>query len=137
MVLLASVAFGLSFASYGALLVPFLMLLFVFGIALGVMACALVLRWGPAAEWFIWPIPALISPFVGVFYPLSTLPKWMQAIGHLIPPSYIFEGMRTILAKRAPPVTMLWCWPRCWTDCFCCWAFGCSREPIVTRCARA
>ncbi len=109
MVLLASVAFGLSFASYGVLLIPFLMLLFVFGIALGVMACALVLRLGPAAEWFIWPIPALISPFVGVFYPLSTLPKWMQMVGHLFPPSYIFEGMRTILAKGAPPVEMLWC----------------------------
>jgi ABC-2 type transport system permease protein len=108
MVLLASAAFGLSFASYGVLLVPFLMLLFVFGIALGVMACALVLRLGPAAEWFIWPIPALISPFVGVFYPMSTLPQWMQAVGHLIPPSYIFEGMRAVLTGGAPPITMLW-----------------------------
>ena len=30
-----------------------------------------MLRLGPAAEWFIWPIPALISPFAGVFYPLT------------------------------------------------------------------
>jgi ABC-2 type transport system permease protein len=108
MVLLAGAAFGLSFASYGVLLVPFLMLLFVFGIALGVMACALVLRLGPAAEWFIWPIPALISPFVGVFYPLSTLPAWMQTIGRAIPPSYIFEGLRATLAGNTPPMTMLW-----------------------------
>jgi ABC-2 type transport system permease protein len=53
-----------------------------------------VLRVGPAAEWFIWPIPALISPFAGVFYPISTLPEWMQIISKILPPSYIFEGLR-------------------------------------------
>ena len=58
----------------------------------------MVLRLGPAAEWFVWPIPAVVSPFAGVFYPLSTLPTWMQSIGHLLPPSYVFEGMRTIVA---------------------------------------
>jgi ABC-2 type transport system permease protein len=107
MVLLAEFAFGLSFAMYGALLVPFLFMLFVFGIALGVIACSIVLRWGPAAEWFIWPIPALISPFVGVFYPLSTLPGWMQWIGKLFPPSYIFEGLRSVLAHQTVPLKML------------------------------
>ena len=40
----------------------------------GVLASAMVLRLGPASEWLVWPIPALLSPFVGVFYPLSTLP---------------------------------------------------------------
>ena len=35
----------------------------------------MVLRLGPAAEWFVWPIPALLSPFAGVFYPLATLPR--------------------------------------------------------------
>jgi ABC-2 type transport system permease protein len=81
-----------------------LLLLFVFGIALGVIACAVVLRLGPAAEWFIWPIPALISPFAGVFYPIATLPHWMQWISRALAPSYVFEGMRAILAGRAIPV---------------------------------
>ena len=87
MLVLATSVFGLSFFAYGLALVPFLLVLFLFGIALGIMACALVLRFGPASEWFIWPIPAFLSPFAGVFYPLSTLPHWMQAIGHLLPPS--------------------------------------------------
>ena len=65
------------------------------GIALGIVASALVLRLGPAAEWFIWPIPALISPFAGVFYPLTTLPAWMQTVSRILPPSYVFEGLRT------------------------------------------
>jgi ABC-2 type transport system permease protein len=80
------------------MLVPFLLVLFLFGIALGIFGSALVLRLGPASEWFIWPIPGLLSPFVGVFYPLSTLPHWMQSISYLLPPSYVFEGMRMILS---------------------------------------
>jgi ABC-2 type transport system permease protein len=57
-----------------------------------------VLRLGPASEWLVWPIPALLSPFVGVFYPLSTLPAWMRGVGHLLPPSYVFEAMRSVVA---------------------------------------
>jgi ABC-2 type transport system permease protein len=107
MLLLASSLFSLSFLVYGLAFIPFLLLLFVFGVALGILGSGVVLRLGPAAEWFIWPIPALVSPFVGVFYPLSTLPTWMQHLAKLLPPSYVFEGMRTILAGGAPPLRML------------------------------
>jgi ABC-2 type transport system permease protein len=98
MIVLATTVFGLSFFAYGLALMPFLLVLFLFGIALGVFACALVLRLGPASEWFVWPIPALLSPFAGVFYPLSILPAWMQGVGYLLPPSYVFEGIRKIVA---------------------------------------
>jgi len=98
MIAIAGFAFGLSFLGYGLIIIPFLLVLFLFGIALGIVGCAIVLRFGPAAEWFIWPIPAFISPFACVFYPLATLPRWMQAISRLLPPSYVFEGMRTIVA---------------------------------------
>jgi ABC-2 type transport system permease protein len=103
MVAVATAAFGLSFAPYGLLLAPFLGVLFVFGIALGIAGAALVLRLGPAAEWFIWPIPAIISPFAGVFYPLAVLPGWMQAVGRALPPAYVFEGMRAIILGRTVP----------------------------------
>jgi ABC-2 type transport system permease protein len=95
MVLVAWAAFGFTLAAYGAAVVPFLAVLFLFGIALGVVGCAIVLRLGPAAEWFVWPIPAVLSPFVGVFYPMETLPPWMQAVGRALPPSYVFEGLRS------------------------------------------
>lgn len=103
MLTLATSIFGLSFTAYGIALVPFLLVLFVTGIALGVLGTAIVLRFGPASEWLIWPIPSLLSPFVGVFYPLATLPPWMQMIGHAMPPSYVFEGMRAIVAGRPAP----------------------------------
>jgi len=101
MIVLASAFFRLSFFSYGLMLVPFLLVLFLFGIALGVVGSGLVLRLGPAAEWFVWPIPALVSPFAGVFYPLATLPRWMQYIARLLPPAYVFEGMRRIVSGGA------------------------------------
>ena len=101
MILLATLCFGLSLFAYGLMLLPFLLILFLFGIAIGIFGSAIVLRLGPAAEWFIWPIPAFLSPFVGVFYPVSTLPAWMQTLAHLLPPSYVFESMRAILAGHA------------------------------------
>ncbi len=109
MLILATAVFGLSFFSYGLLLIPYLLVLFVFGIALGVIACGVVLRLGPASEWLIWPIPALISPFVGVLYPLSTLPAWMRYLGRILPPSYVFENMRGIVLNHpTSPNALLW-----------------------------
>ncbi|WP_197495887.1 ABC transporter permease [Acidihalobacter yilgarnensis] len=109
MMVMASTIFGLSFLAYGLLLIPFLAILFLFGIALGIFCSALVLRLGPASEWLIWPIPAVISPFAGVFYPLSTLPTWMQAIGRLLPPAYVFDGIRALAAgAHFPLITLMW-----------------------------
>jgi ABC-2 type transport system permease protein len=98
MLVLASAVFGLSFLSYGAVVLPFLLVLFLFGVSLGIIGAAIVLRFGPATEWFIWPIPALVSPFAGVFYPITTLPRWMQVASRLLPPSYIFESLRVIVS---------------------------------------
>lgn len=107
MFILTTSIFGLSFFAYGLMIVPYLLTLFLCGIALGIFSSAVVLRLGPASEWFIWPIPALISPFVGVFYPISTLPTWMQYVSYLLPPSYVFEGMRTIVAGGTISISIL------------------------------
>ncbi len=101
MLLLATAAFGLSVFVFGLTLIPFLLILFLFGMAMGIFASGLVFRYGPASEWFVWPIPALLSPFAGVFYPVSTLPGWMQLVSSLLPPSYVFESMREALSGRA------------------------------------
>jgi ABC-2 type transport system permease protein len=109
MVALTTAAFGLPFFSYGVLIAPFLLILFLFGIALGIFASAVVLRLGPASEWFVWPIPGLLSPFAGVFYPISTLPAWMQPFSHLLPPSCVFEALRALVSGRPVPGTsLLW-----------------------------
>jgi ABC-2 type transport system permease protein len=101
MLVLAIPVFGLSFFDIGAPLIPFLLVLFCFGIALGIFASALVLRLGPASEWLVWPLPALLSPFACVFYPLAVLPPAMRVVAYVIPPSYVFEGMRAVVAGRS------------------------------------
>jgi ABC-2 type transport system permease protein len=83
------------------------MVLFLSGIALGILGAAIVLRLGPASEWLIWPIPSMLSPFVGVFYPLSVLPGWMQAISRVLAPSYVFEGMRAVVAGKGASMNLL------------------------------
>jgi ABC-2 type transport system permease protein len=122
MLLLATAVFGLSFFAYGMALVPFLLILFLFGISLGICTSAMVLRLGPSAEWFVWPVPAVVSPFAGVFYPISILPVWMQCVGKLLPLSYVFEGLRTIIAGGAVPIASL------------AWGFGLAAGCVVLAC---
>jgi ABC-2 type transport system permease protein len=107
MLLLATGIFHLQLFSMGLPMMAFLAVLFVFGITLGIFASAIVLRLGPASEWLLWPLPALLSPFAAVFYPLAVLPRWMQGIAHALPPSYIFEGMRALLAGKEFPGLLL------------------------------
>jgi len=107
MLALATLVFGLHFFALGLALVAFLLLLFVFGITLGILGSAMVLRLGPASEWLIWPLPAILAPFAAVFYPVATLPHWMQSIARALPPSYVFEGMRALLAGRTFPISLL------------------------------
>jgi ABC-2 type transport system permease protein len=100
MLALAWGVFGLSFFAYGAALGPFVIILCITGIAFGVAGAAIVLRLGPASEWLVWPIPTLVAPFAGVFYPVGVLPAWMQGIAHLLPPSYVFDAMRDVVAGK-------------------------------------
>lgn len=99
--------FDLSPWVYGTALLPNILILYLFGIALGIFGCAVVLARGPSSEWFIWPIPAIISPFVGVYYPIATLPHWMQNVAAFLPPSYVFEGLRAVLTHKPLDISNL------------------------------
>jgi ABC-2 type transport system permease protein len=107
MTVLAAWLFGLALWSLGVAFAIFVVLLFIFGTGLGIIAIGIVLRLGPSAEWFVWPIPTILTPFVGVYYPISVLPQWMQWIGHAIPATYVFEGLRGIIEHQAIDWTAL------------------------------
>lgn len=98
LMVLVNLFFDLSLFTYGVLLIPFFFILYFSGIAIGLFGSALVMRFGPPAEWLVWPLPALMAPFVGVFYPLAVLPGWMQGVATILPPSYVFEGIRHFAA---------------------------------------
>lgn len=98
MILIAGVFFGYNFFRIGLMIVPFMLLLFILGVAIGLLASAIIFRFGPTAEWISWPIPMVLSIFAGVFYPIATLPEPLQLVAKVIPGSYVFESVRGLLA---------------------------------------
>ena len=97
LIVLAAFKFDFNVFTMSWALIPYFASLLLFGWTLGMLSSALILRFGQAAESLAWAIPFLIQPAACVFYPLSSLPAWGQAIGHCLPCTYIFEGMRSTL----------------------------------------
>ena len=95
---LAILVFGYNILVLGLYVLPFLFVLFIFGVAMGLFITGLIFRLGPSAEWFGWPIPMIMSIFVGVFYPISVLPASLQLVSKILPPTYVFQSIRMIIA---------------------------------------
>ena len=107
MLLLAGFIFGFNILSLGFFLLFFVVIIFIFGMALGIFAAAIVLRFGPSAEWLAWPIPFVLSPLAGVYYPIATLPVPLQWVSKIIPPSYAFEGIRSVVLTGTASIPQL------------------------------
>jgi ABC-2 type transport system permease protein len=57
---------------------------------------ALVLRFGLGAESLAWVAIFAFAPISAVYYPVSTLPEWLQIVAWCTPSAYVFEGMRAV-----------------------------------------
>jgi ABC-2 type transport system permease protein len=97
--LLAIPLYHFSIFTMGLPLIAFFANLMIFGWAFGLVLCALLLRYGFGAEGLAWAGIFALTPISGVYYPISTLPEWLQPLALAIPPSYVFEGMRAVLLK--------------------------------------
>ncbi|MBN1822847.1 MAG: ABC transporter permease [Endomicrobiales bacterium] len=100
---MALVAFWLydyNYFSLGFYLIPAIFNLLLFGWSLGIVTTALILRFGQAAEVLAWGLAFLVQPFVGVFYPIETLPKPFMAVSVILPPTYVFNELRSIVLKK-------------------------------------
>jgi ABC-2 type transport system permease protein len=42
----------------------------------------------------------LFMPLTCVYYPVATLPTWLQPIAWILPPTYVFEGMRALVIDK-------------------------------------
>jgi ABC-2 type transport system permease protein len=42
----------------------------------------------------------LLMPLACVYYPVATLPDWLQPVAWLLPPTYVFEGMRALVIDK-------------------------------------
>lgn len=95
--LLASLLFAFNIFHLGWALIPFAASLLLVGWAMGFLINGLIIRYGHRIESFAWMLIVMLMPFSGVFYPITILPTWMQAIARVLPTSYIFDGMRQVL----------------------------------------
>ncbi len=68
--------------------------------AVGILVSGLILRNGMGAEGLAWTFMFLLLPLACVYYPVAILPGWLQTMAWLLPPTYVFEGMRAILIER-------------------------------------
>jgi ABC-2 type transport system permease protein len=93
---LAYVFFEFSVFSYGPGIVAFFSCLFIMGWGLGMGVVALVLRFGLGAESLAWVAIFAFAPISAVYYPVATLPEWLQIIAWCTPSAYVFEGMRAV-----------------------------------------
>jgi len=99
-VLLTSPIFGISLLDLGIPLFFLFLSLYIFGITLGLMVSAGLLRFGPAFENISWSTLFLLAPFGCVYYPIETLPEIFQTIALSLPLVYIFEEARSILINQ-------------------------------------
>jgi ABC-2 type transport system permease protein len=89
--------------SLGFSLLPFIANLLMMGLTIGILAMAVILRYGHGAEPFAWALPFMLQPFSAVFYPVTVLPKGMQAVAWGLPSTYVFEGMRQVIQSGIIP----------------------------------
>src|SRR5580704_8750706 len=97
---LAIAFFGFNLYGLGFALVAFFFNLMLTSWAIGIFVSGLILRNGMGAENLAWSIMFLLMPLACVYYPVSTLPVWLQSVAWLLPPTYVFEGMRALLIQK-------------------------------------
>ena len=98
-VILANLFFGFNLLSIGLPLGAFFANLVFAGWTIGLVANGVVIRYGLGAESFAWVSVFFFLPLCCVYYPLSTLPDWLQPISAALPPTHVFEGLRAIISE--------------------------------------
>jgi ABC-2 type transport system permease protein len=97
---LAIAFFGFNLYGLGFALVAFFLNLMLTSWAVGIFISGLLLRNGMGAENFAWSIMFVLMPLACVYYPVTTLPAWLQPVAWALPPTYVFEGMRALLIEH-------------------------------------
>jgi ABC-2 type transport system permease protein len=104
-VLLAIPLFGVSIFKLGVPLIFLLIALYIFGISLGLLVTAGLLRFGPSFENIAWASLFFLAPLGCIYYPLEILPNMLQIIAKALPLVHIFEEMRNILINQTVNVS--------------------------------
>ena len=96
-VLIAIPLFGISLMDLGLPLLLLLFSLYLFGITLGLLVTAGLVRFGPSFENIARASLFFIAPLGCIYYPVEILPNWLQVVALALPLAHIFEETRSIL----------------------------------------
>ena len=80
-------------------------------VGLGIASAAFPLMWTEKGLQMAYIVQAVVLLVSGVYYPVSVLPAWMQALSVVSPATYVIRGMRAALMDGAD-ITSLW--PEVW-----------------------
>ena len=97
---LAMAFFGFNVYGLGLALAAFFVNLILTSWAVGIVVAGVLLRNGMGAESLAWTLMFVLMPLACVYYPVRVLPPWLQHISWLLPPTYVFEGMRALLTEQ-------------------------------------
>lgn len=100
--------FGFNLLDLGLILAAFFGLLVMTSWSLGLLSAGVILRYGLGAEELAWSLAFILLPLSCVYYPVSVLPDWLQPIALALPPTHVFEGMRSILLHGTFDANDLW-----------------------------
>jgi ABC-2 type transport system permease protein len=98
--LLAIAFFGFNLYSLGFALAAFFLNLILTSWAVGIVISGVLLRNGMGAESLAWTVMFVIMPLACVYYPVAVLPGWLQVVAWMLPPTYVFEGMRALVMEH-------------------------------------
>jgi ABC-2 type transport system permease protein len=88
--------FGINILYLGFWILPFFLVLVMFGWFCGMVSSSVIFIFGRRAEMIAWSFPWLFSTFSCVFYPINVLPVKIQTIAWFIPCTAIFENVRLV-----------------------------------------
>lgn len=97
--LVALLFYKFNIYALGIYFIPFIFNLIVFGWNVALFVNSLIIRFGTKIENFAWGFIILLQPLAAVYYPVSSLPGFLQVVSNLVPASHVFEGMRQVYTQ--------------------------------------
>ncbi len=77
--------------------IPFYLCATMTGWIFGFISSSIVIRQGQKMQTVVWALPGILLPLSAVYFPFSSLPAFIQPVSRVIPSTYIFEGMRSLI----------------------------------------
>jgi ABC-2 type transport system permease protein len=76
-------------------------------VGLGIVAAVLPLLYPERGAQMTNAVAAILLLISGVYYPIETLPRWLQYVASASPATYVIQGMRDCLLRGRPTIELL------------------------------